>query len=71
MFAVPADTPVTIPVEGATDTFVLLLLQIPPVVTSLNVIEKPGQTAKVVPVMPGNPFITVIVAVEKQPDGAV
>src|ERR1700735_779171 len=71
MLAVPADTPVITPVDAPTDTLALLLVHTPPVDTSLKVIAKPGHTANVVPVMAGNPFITVIADVVKQPAGVV
>ena len=45
MVAEPAETPVTVPVEGTTNAIdVLLLLHAPPGVASLNVIVVPAQT---------------------------
>ena len=42
--AVPFATPVTIPVEPTVAIPVLLLLQVPPVVASVNAIVEPWQT---------------------------
>ena len=48
MVAKPAVTPVTIPVvEPTVATAVLLLLQVPPVVASVSVLEEPAQTVSI------------------------
>ena len=44
IMAVPAATPVTIPVELTVAIVVVLLCQVPPVVTSVSAIVDPGQT---------------------------
>ena len=68
MFAIPADSPVTIPVDPTDAMDVLLLLQLPPVVSSTSVFVNPTQT-KTEPVMAaGNEFIvTKVVAVQPVP----
>jgi hypothetical protein len=45
MFTLPADTPVTTPVELTVATVVLLLDHVPPVVALANNIVLPTQTA--------------------------
>jgi hypothetical protein len=44
IIALPLETPVTEPVELTVAIAVLALLQTPPVVASVSVIEAPGQT---------------------------
>ena len=67
MLAVPADTPVTIPVEDpAVATAVLPLLHAPPGVTSLNAVVAPIQTL-VAPVIPEGSGLTVTVTMDAQP----
>ena len=70
MVEVPADTPVTTPELFIVATAALLLLHVPPVVASLNVVEFPIQTL-VVPVIAatvGKGFtVTVVVALLVQP----
>jgi hypothetical protein len=57
MFGLPAETPVTTPLdEPAAANVVLLLLHVPPVVTSLNVTEEPAQTTVVPDIDAGNGF---------------
>ena len=64
--AVPADTPVTIPVpEPTVATMILPLVQVPPP-TSDNAVVAPIQTPKT-PVMGGGPEDTVITVVVAQP----
>ena len=71
MFAMPADTPVTIPVtEPTVPILVGLLLQVPPVVASLKGVVAPAQTL-VIPVGAGGPGLTVSVRVAVQPVGSV
>ena len=65
MVAVPALMPVTTPVAGLTEaTALLLLLQLPPAVASLNVVVAPLHTV-VVPVIAATavPVVTVTVVV--------
>ena len=67
MFEVPAASPFTTPDTGlmmATD--VELLVQVPPAVALVNVVEPPAQTASVPPILAGNGLI-VIGLVVKQP----
>jgi hypothetical protein len=67
MVAVPADTPVTIPVDEPTvATRSLLLIHVPPDIALLKVVVNPVQTP-LVPVMAGGLIETVAVA--KQPVG--
>ena len=71
MAAVPADTPVIIPVDKpAVAIPVLPLLQVPPVVASLNTVAAPTQTVAV-PVMGEGNGLTVTVTVVLQPVGKV
>ena len=65
MVTVPADTPVTTPVpEPTVALLVLLLLQVPPVVASVNAVVKPAHTLVVPVIEAGNGFtVTVIVGV--------
>ena len=59
--AVPPVTPVTIPDEVPTVAFVLPLIQVPPVVTSLKEVVNPWQTVGV-PVIAAGGGLTVRVA---------
>ena len=60
---VPANTPVTIPVEEPiVATVGVLLLHVPPVVASLNVVVEPSQTVNV-PVIPAGDGLTVTIVV--------
>ena len=60
MVGTPADTPVTTPVDEPTVAIaVLLLLQVPPVVASLIIIEEPVHTV-VRPVIGEGVGLTVI-----------
>ena len=69
--AVPADTPVTFPVaEPTVATDVLLLLQVPPLVTSDSGIEKPTQTTAG-PVIAAGIGLTVTTVVVKHPEARV
>ena len=66
MVEVPADTPLTTPVPGATvATVVVLLLQVPPP-ASLNVVVDPTHTDAVPDIDDGN-ALTVTIIVAKQP----
>jgi hypothetical protein len=70
---VPAETPVTTPVDGLTVAIAKPLLDhVPPVVASLRVVEEPAQIGDV-PVMPaGFGFTkTVTVSVFTQPTALV
>ena len=66
---VPADTPVTIPVEPIVATAVLPLAQAPPVDASLNEVVAPWHTAAVPDIAAGNP-LTVTIVVARQPVGS-
>lgn len=70
MFAVPAATPVTIPVDPTVATNELLLLHAPPVVVSVSVVLSPAQTLAVPPMAAGKLF-TVTTVVVAQPSGNV
>jgi hypothetical protein len=67
--AVPADTPVTWPVVrpgvSAVATAVLLLLQLPPAVVSVRVMERPAHTAAS-PVI-GDKALTIMELITVQP----
>jgi len=66
ILAVPAPTPVTIPVVRPTVAFaVLLLLQVPPVVVLASVVVCPTHTLGL-PVLPASPAFTVTIAVRVQ-----
>ena len=61
---VPADTPDTVPELPIVATAVLLLLQVPPDVTSLRVIDDPEQTEEEPVILAGRGFtVTVVVTV--------
>ena len=66
--AVPDDTPVTIPVDPAVANAVLLLLQVPPLVTSLSEVVRPAQTVLLPEMAVGNALIVTAV-VDWQPVG--
>ena len=67
MFAIPPDTPTTMPDEEPTVAIDgLLLLHVPPVETLLSVIDDPTQTG-IEPVMDDGNRLTVTVVVVKQP----
>ena len=67
MVAVPAVTPVTVPVAEPTVALeVLLLLHVPLPVASVNVVVSPIHTAPV-PVIPEGTELTVIVVAAVQP----
>ena len=71
MIGLPADTPVTTPVvEPTVANPVLLLLQVPPPVISLNIVVEPVQTLAV-PVMAAGNGLTVMIAVVIQPVASV
>ena len=61
MLSVPAVTPVTMP-DGLTEAFALLLLHVPPVTTSVNVMAEPTQTVAEPEILPafGDGFIVTI-----------
>ena len=69
MIAVPADTPVTIPVRLATVAFDgLLLLHVPPVAVFDNVVVNPAHTDDVPDIAEGAPLtVTTTVAGVPQP----
>jgi hypothetical protein len=67
---VPVDTPVTTPVGSTVATAVLLLLQPPPVVVSLNTVVKPIHIDGEPVIAPGAAFTTTV-ALSVQPVGAV
>ena len=70
MIHVPAEIPVTTPVDEPTvATAVLLLLQCPPAFTSVSVTVEPAHTLAV-PLMPVN-AVTDTVWVARQPPGVV
>jgi hypothetical protein len=68
---VPAATPVTDPPAVTVASVVLLLVHVPPVVTSVNNMLKPVHTIVVVPDIADGVGLTVIVLVTKQPVGTV
>ena len=71
MVGLPAETPVTTPVDEPTvASAVLLLLQVPPVVASLNVEELPAQT-RPAPVIAAGVGLTVSPVHAMQPVGRV
>ena len=71
MNGVPAAIPVTLPERDPTvPSAVLLLLHVPPGVPSLNVVERPVQTA-VTPDIGAGVGLTVTGAITKQPVGTV
>jgi hypothetical protein len=66
MVTVPADTPVTIPVEDPTvATEALLLLHVPPVVASLSDIVRPAPTV-LPPLIAAGAGLMVTTRVEEQ-----
>ena len=65
MVADPALMPVTFP-EASSDTFVLVVLQAPPDIKSLNDIVRPTHTAEAPPI-PEGAGLTVTVVVTKHP----
>ena len=71
MVAVPADTPVTMPVVPTVATVVAVLLQVPPVVASLNPVVAPAQTVAVPVMVPadgnGLTVTTLVAAAVPQP----
>ena len=68
---VPADTPVTTPVDELTvATAGVALLQVPPAVALLNVVVDPAHSVRV-PVIAAGRGLTVTVAVRKHPVGSV
>jgi hypothetical protein len=72
MVAVPADTPVTIPVAvPAVAMNILLLLHVPPGVESPNVTVIPPVQIEVIPVMAAGDAITVTAMVAVQPPDVV
>ena len=71
MFALPAAIPVTIPdVAFTVATDVLLLVQVPPVTASLNVVVLPAQTDALPEIAAGVAF-TVTYDVVEHPPGSV
>lgn len=64
MVAVPADTPVTAPVVDPTvATPGLPLVQVPPEVPSVKVVEEPTQTLAVPPIVAGSGLmVTALIA---------
>ena len=62
MVVVPAVPPVTTPVELTLATVVLLLLHIPPVTPSLNVVPKPEHTDVAPDIEPGAAITVNVVA---------
>ena len=72
MVAVPAVTPVTMPVPAFMVAIaVLLLLQLPDGVASFNLIVRPAHTLNVVPVIGAGSGLTVADLVMIQPVGSV
>ena len=71
MVAVPAATPVTMPVLPTVATVVAVLLHAPPVVASLNPVVDPAQTIAVSVIVPadgsGLTVTTLIAAAVPQP----
>jgi len=64
---VPVAMPIKIPEDGSmVPTAALLLLHVPPVVASLNVVVRPKQTC-VAPVIEATPLTTVTVSVAAHP----
>ena len=70
IIAVPALMPVTTPVVKSTLTVVAVLVQLPPVITSLRVIVAPTHTDDG-PVIPNGDGLTEITVVVRQPVGNV
>ena len=68
--AVPTAVPVTLPVDELTVTIGLALLQVPPPVASLNVVEVPTQILVTPVIVAGNGLIVTGVLIE-QPVGKV
>jgi hypothetical protein len=69
MVTVPEETPVTIPVEEPTvATAVLLLIQVPPNVVSLNVAVDPEQIPETPAIAPGEGLIVTVALTEQPPD---
>jgi len=70
MTEVPDDTPVTTPVVPATvATLVVPLVQVPPVVPSVNVIVDPAQNADAPAMVAGEALtVTTVVAVQPVPN---
>ena len=62
MFGTPAATPVTTPVEPIVARPVLLLLHVPPAVTSFNVVVAPAHNV-IVPVIAAGKGLTVTIDV--------
>jgi hypothetical protein len=68
ILAVPAATPITMPVVGfIVPMLVLPLLHVPPAVASVNVVVRPTQT-DIGPVIAGTVWVTVTTDVEIQPE---
>ena len=69
MFTAPADTPVTTPVLLTTVALAVVpLVQVPPAVTSANVIADPTHTVVAPVIAAGPPFtVTTTVAFDPQP----
>ena len=68
---VPADMPVTTPVEEPTAAVVgALLVQVPPVALLLNVVDRPAHMDAVPTIAEGGALTTMVVE-EMQPPGAV
>lgn len=66
MIAVPAATPITVPVEPTVATAVLLLLHVPPDTEFVNVVKLPAQNdSGPVGVIAAGAALTVTVAVER------
>lgn len=70
MVAVPLVTPVTKPVDDPMLTFALLLLQIPPTLTSDNMVVEPTHTTNG-PLIGLGSGLTEMTIVVKQPLGRV
>lgn len=68
MTEVPAIMPVTMPVVEPMSALVLLLLQVPPVVASVNVVVPPASQTVAVPAMAAGAVFTVMVMVVVQPE---
>jgi hypothetical protein len=60
MVAVPAAIPVTSP-PGVTDTLVLLLLQVPPVMASVSVVVEPTQTPGAPAIVPASGVALMVI----------
>ena len=70
MITLPAVTPVTVPVSEPTLAIaVLLLVQVPPPVVVLSVVDEPAQTDEA-PVIGAGPADTVTFLVAVQPPAA-